>query len=50
MRDAHLCDCLTGDELFLLLADLIIHSRGAGSILLPGQEPEDSNEAKDIEN
>ena len=47
-RNAHLCDCLTGDVFLLLLANLVIDSRGAGGVLLPGQEPKDPDEAEDI--
>ena len=46
---AYLLDGLAGDVVSLLFADFVVHSRRAGRIFLPGQKPEDANEAKDIE-
>ena len=44
----YLFDRLTGDVVPLLFANLVVNSRGTGRILLPGQEPEDANEPKDV--
>ena len=46
----YLFDSLTCDVVPFLFANLVVDGRGAGRILLPGQEPEDANETKDVEN
>ncbi len=47
--DSHLLDGLTGDVVLLCFADLGINSRRARRVLLPCQEPEYTDESKDIE-